>query len=263
MHTPDRDGLFAAIVATLDRLGLACSMRACSKSADGYALDNFQVHAPSGQAPEPAKIVETAAGRAGAIRRRSSRRGARSRGTCGISALPPQVDFDTIGRRPAHAAEPGRHRPARAAGRRRAGASQPRLRVHDARIATFGERAEDMFQISDQHDRALTNRNQLQTLRSALIACLEGEHGNDAARHRPDRALNCAAAHRRRASSGARSLTPDEIDGSTRPTVEHAIGLLESGEFRVAEPDGEGGWQVNEWLKKAVLLYFRMQRHAS
>ncbi len=54
-------------------------------------------------------------------------------------------------------------------------------------------------------------------------------------------------------------LTLDEIDGSTRPTVERVIDGLESGEFRVAEPDGKGGWTVNEWLKKAVLLYFRTQ----
>ncbi|GAB3727526.1 2,3,4,5-tetrahydropyridine-2,6-dicarboxylate N-succinyltransferase [Luteimonas pelagia] len=53
-------------------------------------------------------------------------------------------------------------------------------------------------------------------------------------------------------------LTPDELEGSTRPAVEQAIEGLESGEFRVAEPDGEGGWRVNEWLKKAVLLYFRV-----
>ena len=53
-------------------------------------------------------------------------------------------------------------------------------------------------------------------------------------------------------------LTPDEIDGSTRPTVERVIAGLENGEFRVAEPDGKGGWKVNEWLKKAVLLYFRV-----
>jgi len=53
-------------------------------------------------------------------------------------------------------------------------------------------------------------------------------------------------------------LTLDEIEGSTRPTVERVISGLESGEFRVAEPDGEGGWTVNEWLKKAVLLYFRV-----
>ncbi|HEY5851245.1 MAG TPA: 2,3,4,5-tetrahydropyridine-2,6-dicarboxylate N-succinyltransferase [Lysobacter sp.] len=53
-------------------------------------------------------------------------------------------------------------------------------------------------------------------------------------------------------------LTPDELEGSTRPTVERVITGLESGEFRVAEPDGKGGWTVNEWLKKAVLLYFRV-----
>src|SRR4249919_1347634 len=53
------------------------------------------------------------------------------------------------------------------------------------------------------------------------------------------------------------TLTPSEIDGSTRPAVETVIELLESGKQRVAEPDKAGGWQVNEWLKKAVLLYFR------
>jgi 2,3,4,5-tetrahydropyridine-2-carboxylate N-succinyltransferase len=54
-------------------------------------------------------------------------------------------------------------------------------------------------------------------------------------------------------------LTLDEIEGSTRPTVERVIDGLERGDFRVAEPDGEGGWKVNEWLKKAVLLYFRVR----
>ncbi|KQY51996.1 2,3,4,5-tetrahydropyridine-2,6-dicarboxylate N-succinyltransferase [Lysobacter sp. Root494] len=53
-------------------------------------------------------------------------------------------------------------------------------------------------------------------------------------------------------------LTIDEIDGSTRPMVERVIEGLEKGEYRVAEPDGKGGWKVNEWLKKAVLLYFRV-----
>ena len=52
------------------------------------------------------------------------------------------------------------------------------------------------------------------------------------------------------------NLTTAEIDGSTRPSVEQAIALLESGDARVAEP-GSDGWKVNEWLKKAVLLYFR------
>src|SRR3546814_20758993 len=55
------------------------------------------------------------------------------------------------------------------------------------------------------------------------------------------------------------TLTPEELEGSTRPVVERVIEGLESGKLRVAEPDGKGGWTVNEWLKKAVLLYFRVQ----
>src|SRR6187402_883319 len=53
-------------------------------------------------------------------------------------------------------------------------------------------------------------------------------------------------------------LTQSEIEGSLRPAVDQVLDLLESGERRVAEPDGKGGWTVNAWLKKAVLLYFRM-----
>ncbi|RBD02041.1 2,3,4,5-tetrahydropyridine-2,6-dicarboxylate N-succinyltransferase, partial [Xanthomonas oryzae pv. oryzae] len=37
------------------------------------------------------------------------------------------------------------------------------------------------------------------------------------------------------------TLTMDEIDGSTRAMVTRVIDGLESGEFRVAEPDGQGG----------------------
>lgn len=52
-------------------------------------------------------------------------------------------------------------------------------------------------------------------------------------------------------------LTATEIGDAVKPAVEQAMQGLESGALRVAEPDGHGGWQVNEWLKKAVLLYFR------
>jgi tetrahydrodipicolinate N-succinyltransferase len=38
--------------------------------------------------------------------------------------------------------------------------------------------------------------------------------------------------------------------------VDQAIGLLDRGEVRVAEPT-DAGWIVNEWAKRAVLLYFR------
>ncbi|GAB2492319.1 hypothetical protein GCM10027266_06930 [Arenimonas alkanexedens] len=53
------------------------------------------------------------------------------------------------------------------------------------------------------------------------------------------------------------TLSAAEIEGSTRPAVEEAIALLESGKARVAAPVGKG-WEVNQWLKKAVLLYFRV-----
>jgi 2,3,4,5-tetrahydropyridine-2-carboxylate N-succinyltransferase len=41
--------------------------------------------------------------------------------------------------------------------------------------------------------------------------------------------------------------------------VEEAIRLLDAGEVRVAEARGDG-WQVNEWVKKAILLYFRLRK---
>jgi 2,3,4,5-tetrahydropyridine-2-carboxylate N-succinyltransferase len=48
---------------------------------------------------------------------------------------------------------------------------------------------------------------------------------------------------------------PDRLDAAA---VEEAVGMLDRGELRVAEPDGDG-WRVNEWAKKAVLLYFRVR----
>jgi 2,3,4,5-tetrahydropyridine-2-carboxylate N-succinyltransferase len=52
------------------------------------------------------------------------------------------------------------------------------------------------------------------------------------------------------------SVNPGSSD--VREAVEAALDLLDSGRARVAEPDGAGGWKVNQWLKKAVLLSFRL-----
>ncbi len=52
-------------------------------------------------------------------------------------------------------------------------------------------------------------------------------------------------------------LSANAIERDVAAAVEQAVAGLESGAFRVAEPDGTGQWRVNEWLKKAVLLYFR------
>ena len=52
------------------------------------------------------------------------------------------------------------------------------------------------------------------------------------------------------------TVTPASAD--VRELVDTALDLLDSGKARVAEPDGNGGWAVNQWLKKAVLLSFRL-----
>src|SRR5690606_2585 len=52
------------------------------------------------------------------------------------------------------------------------------------------------------------------------------------------------------------SLTSDEIEGSTRPAVEQVMEGPDSGEQRIAELHRNGGWMVNEWLRKTGLLYF-------
>ncbi len=46
--------------------------------------------------------------------------------------------------------------------------------------------------------------------------------------------------------------------GQVRDAVDAALALLDSGERRVAERGADGAWTVNQWLKKAVLLSFRL-----
>lgn len=46
--------------------------------------------------------------------------------------------------------------------------------------------------------------------------------------------------------------------GAVRDAVETALNLLDSGKVRVAERGADGNWTVNQWLKKAVLLSFRL-----
>ena len=47
--------------------------------------------------------------------------------------------------------------------------------------------------------------------------------------------------------------------GAARDAVEQALAALDEGRLRVAEPAAGGGWVVHQWLKKAVLLSFRLQ----
>src|SRR5215210_5189675 len=45
----------------------------------------------------------------------------------------------------------------------------------------------------------------------------------------------------------------------TQATIREVVELLDKGRLRVAEPVADG-WQVNEWVKKAVILYFPIQQ---
>ena len=53
-------------------------------------------------------------------------------------------------------------------------------------------------------------------------------------------------------------ITPRNVDTHVKEAVNEAIALLDSGKARVAERQSVGKWTVNEWLKKAVLLSFRI-----
>ena len=56
----------------------------------------------------------------------------------------------------------------------------------------------------------------------------------------------------------ARDSINTDTGGATRDAVNAALGMLDDGSARVAEPLGDHQWQVNQWLKKAVLLSFRL-----
>ncbi|MFA6265646.1 MAG: 2,3,4,5-tetrahydropyridine-2,6-dicarboxylate N-succinyltransferase [Pseudolabrys sp.] len=56
----------------------------------------------------------------------------------------------------------------------------------------------------------------------------------------------------------ARDKITPKTKGAVRKAVDTALDLLDSGAARVAEKQADGNWQVNQWLKKAVLLSFRL-----
>jgi 2,3,4,5-tetrahydropyridine-2,6-dicarboxylate N-succinyltransferase len=57
---------------------------------------------------------------------------------------------------------------------------------------------------------------------------------------------------------GRTSLSPTNAGPEIRNAVEQTIADLNAGRIRVAERKGVGEWQVNQWIKKAVLLSFRL-----
>ena len=159
VHSPDRDGLFAAIVATLDRLGLAIQQ---ARLLDGPAARRVR-HLRRAARRRPAQSRrrgQSSGSSPPRWRRRDldddpSRAAQRSRATCAISGSRRRSQFDDAAGRTPHRAQPGLRPIAPACSpTSRSVLRAQRLRVHDARIATFGERAEDVFRITDERDRA-------------------------------------------------------------------------------------------------------------
>ncbi|WP_028838514.1 [protein-PII] uridylyltransferase [Thermomonas fusca] len=174
VHMPDRDGLFAAIVITLDRLGMSVLQARVLDGPDGTIFDTFHVlPAEQRQAPEPAllaaALAQALAGDLGRLlpARRSQPRHLRH------FRVAPQLDFTEM----AGGTRIGlicTDRPGLLADVARVLREQ-RLRVHDARIATFGARAEDLLLVSDEHNHPLSP-DRCDALRAALLAVFDGDN---------------------------------------------------------------------------------------
>jgi 2,3,4,5-tetrahydropyridine-2-carboxylate N-succinyltransferase len=79
------------------------------------------------------------------------------------------------------------------------------------------------------------------------------------------RGAGCMTDHPLRSTIEALWQRRDGISAATTgasAAVEEALDLLDRGAVRVAEPDGLAGWRVNQWLKQAVLLSFRLRDSA-
>ena len=173
VHAPDRDGLFAAIVITLDRLGLALQQARALAGPQGMIFDTFPVLPSDPQhAPETERI---AAGLqralAGDLDRLLPSRRAQPRHLKHFRIAPriglePAVDGICTRMSLICTDRPGLLADVAHVLR------QQHVRVHDARIATFGERAEDVFLIADARDNPLDDA-QADALRSALQATLD------------------------------------------------------------------------------------------
>ena len=173
VQLPDQDGLFAALVIALDRMGLGILQARVLDGPGGTIFDIFHV-LPTDTRIAPlttqveAQLLKALSGDLSRLQpaRRSQPRHLRH------FRIAPQLDFAEI----AGGTRIGlvcNDRPGLLADIARVLREQ-RLRVHDARIATFGERAEDLLLLSDEHDNPL-QPPQRDALRDALLAALDGD----------------------------------------------------------------------------------------
>lgn len=175
VHSPDRDGLFAAIAATLDRAGLAIQQARLLNAGNGEVFDTLQgLPIDPRRKLNPAEIEKRllevlAQPELSSVRapRRSQPRHLRH------FRIPVQISFAPATGGRSQLSLVCTDRPGLLADITQVFRSQG-LRVHDARIATFGERAEDIFQLTDAHNAPLDEAAQTR-LGEALARILQGD----------------------------------------------------------------------------------------
>ncbi len=167
IYTPDRDGLFATVTAMLDRLRFSVMEARILSSPTGMALDTFLLlEADSQQPASPARAAE--------LQQRLQRALAQSAPVYpakrGLSRhlkhfqMPPRISFHAAGER-TQLALVCTDRPGLLAAVARV-MLETGVRVHDARIATFGERVEDFFQLTGGEGGPLDDAQQAHLLRT-------------------------------------------------------------------------------------------------
>ena len=57
-------------------------------------------------------------------------------------------------------------------------------------------------------------------------------------------------------------ISPAQAPADVREAVRHVLAELDAGRLRVATREGVGQWTVHQWIKKAVLLSFRLADNA-
>jgi [protein-PII] uridylyltransferase len=158
VYVPDRDGLFAAVTAMLDRLHFSVMEARILSSPTGMALDTFllleadtQQPATPERADELKQRLHRALSQPGHVHQPSRR--SMSRHLKHFQAAP-KIAFSTVNGR-TRLALVCSDRPGLLAAVAQ-GMMDAGVRVQDARIATFGERVEDFFLITDRHDAPLS-----------------------------------------------------------------------------------------------------------
>ncbi len=169
VYAPDRDGLFATVTAVLDRLRFSVMESRILNSPSGMALDTFLLLEADTQQP-------ASAARAEELQQRLLRALAQSAGVQPSKRsmsrhqkhfqMMPKISFHAAGGR-TQLALVGTDRPGllAAVAQVMLGAE---VRVHDARIATFGERVEDFFQLTNRHNEPLDSAHQQRLLQALL-----------------------------------------------------------------------------------------------